>query len=166
MKKILFIFICVAFSSVISSQEHKYNIGLRGGETSGIVLRNYFNENSAVEGMIKFYQEGFKFTLLKEVFSKSSLSSTNNFYLVKGAGFHAGVINTDNYKFFSKRYYLSEETVNPLFGLDGLIGMEYRIKSFPLVIGLDWKPYFEFSRIQYFRLEPWDVGFSIRYAFN
>jgi len=43
-------------------------------------------------------------------------------------------------------------------------GAEYHFESIPMHISLDYKPYFEFFGIEDFRLDLWDIGFSIRYA--
>jgi hypothetical protein len=147
------------------AQEYKYGIGLRGGSTSGIFFRQYRNETSGYSGIVSFYDNGFKITLLKERYSNSYSHFSSHFYFTKGLGGHAGFISTDHFKLFGDTYRYDEKVASPVMGIDGLLGMEYRLAVFPLIFGINWKPFFEFSTYRYFELNIWDFGFYAMYSF-
>jgi hypothetical protein len=164
-KKVICLIILVAFSlcnlvQQLSAQDANYSFGLRGGSTSGLTVRQYLNENTGLEGILSFQQKSFKVTFLKEKFTESNIIFSNHFYFVKGLGGHAGYMNTDHYTFMWHTYYREEGPISvPIIGMDALAGFEYRMVIFPLIFGLDWKPYFEFSSFQIFNMNIWDIGF-------
>jgi len=50
-------------------------------------------------------------------------------------------------------------------GIDGIIGMEYRLLGFPLTFGLDIKPYLNFVGMRNLDFRFWDTALSIKYTF-
>jgi hypothetical protein len=159
---IILIFIAIQYNI---GQEYKYSIGLRGGSTSGISFRQYRNDASGYGGIVSFYDNGFKITFLKEHYSNSHYSYSSHLYFTKGLGGHAGFVNTDHFTLFGDTYHYDEKVASPVMGIDGLLGMEYRLAVFPLIFGINWKPFFEFSTYRYFELNIWDVGFYAMYSF-
>jgi hypothetical protein len=83
-----------------------------------------------------------------------------------GFGGHIGFFYSDNYRPFGlSRIYYPGRRFSPVLGVDAYTGLEYRMESIPIVFGIDYKPFFEFSLYQYFKLQLWDFAFSARYRF-
>jgi hypothetical protein len=82
------------------------------------------------------------------------INRLNWFY---GVGGHVGSYHGEEH-----RRYDNEEQYW-LFGIDGIIGMEYNFSEIPFNISLDWKPAIDVSGGFY----PWgdEVAFSLRYIF-
>jgi hypothetical protein len=160
------IIVCFLYCQVCFPQPYKNTVGLRGGVTSGITLRHHLDEGQSFEGIFSFPDNGIKFTGLKETSRPCFTDYFNNIHFIKGYGGHIGVINTDRYTMFGTSYHYNERLIGPVIGIDGYFGMEYQFISFPLSIGLDYKPFLEFSTIQFFDINPWDLAFTIKYSFK
>lgn len=165
MKKLFQLFVFLLFISGLNGQENNYAVGLRGGYTHGVIFRQYLSDNSGYLGIASGFNHEVKFTLIKEVYSKKDLAFFNNVTVVKGFGGHVGINEADNFSIFGQTYKTKNKSVSPVLGIDGLIGAEYKIAGLPIILGLDYKPYFEFSTIKYFNIQIWDVGFYVMYTF-
>ncbi len=55
--------------------------------------------------------------------------------------------------------------LSPLLGIDAYAGIEYRFESIPAVIGVDMKPFFEFSLYQFYKMNLWDMALTAKYRF-
>ncbi len=166
-KKVSYLFIVNIFlinlTQPLAAQDANYSLGLRSGSTSGVTIRQYTKENTGLEGILSFNTNSFKVTFLKEAYNESDIAFSNHFFFVKGLGGHAGYMNTDHYTFLGHTYYREGGSMTvPIVGMDALAGFEYRMIIFPLIFGIDWKPYFEFSTFQIFNMDPWDIGFYIK----
>lgn len=162
---ILIIGMLFVFSSV-EAQNYTRAVGFRSGYSSGIVYRNYKQDFLAYETLLSFRQKGMKLTFLVEQYRPAHFEFANeHMWILFGFGGHAGWHVTDQYEIFFTRYKYDDNMIAPLLGLDGVIGMEYHIPDFPLVLGVDYKPFFEFSTRQYFNLNLTDVAFFVKYKF-
>jgi hypothetical protein len=165
MKKLLLIpFILI--SHCLFAQYEGKEVGFRGGLTSGITYRQYLEENLSYEGLLSFRQDGMQFTFLRQTHEKSFTEISENLYLVLGYGAHAGFFYASEYKLFlfSKIIYPGRK-FSPVAGLDGYAGIEYRFNSIPFTVSLDYKPFFEISPYQFFKISIWDMAFGVKYRF-
>jgi hypothetical protein len=71
----------------------------------------------------------------------------------------------DHYQVLNRTYVLDEKQFTPLLGVDGGVGLEYRFAEFPVVMAVDWRPYFEYSTTQIFSIYLQSVGLSLKYRF-
>lgn len=165
-KKIFIITLVMLSSSGLNAQNFSREAGLRGGATSGFTYRHYLNDHLSYEGILSFRGSGMQFTLLRQIHEGSFVELGQYFHFLYGFGAHTGFFFDDTYKVFgSREYFFPGRKFSPLLGLDGYAGIEYRLESYPVVIGIDYKPYFEFSLYQFFRLNLWDLAFTIKYRF-
>jgi hypothetical protein len=141
------------------------NAGLRGGQTAGITYRQYMDEESAYEGILSFRRNGLQVTGLKQHFQPQYVEFTDNLFVSWGYGGHIGFFYDDKYVFGRTNYYYRSPMFSPVVGVDGFAGIEYRVKQIPLVVGIDYKPFFELSAARFFSISFWDIGFSLKYAF-
>ena len=114
--------------------------GLRLGNAPGVSLKKMLNERHALEAQLEIFRhrayDGFLVTALYEYHTLAFQVPRLNWYF--GAGVHAGayMLRTD------------EEIINetetddngPLYGLDAIIGLEYKFPEVPFSISADVKP--------------------------
>ena len=156
MKKTWFIFLFVIVISTYKSysQEYKQAIGVRGGLYTGLTYKNFFKNKTAFEVMLQTRWHGWGLVGLIE--HHNDISGVENLYWYYGYGAHVG--------FYDGRYtHWDNEGTYTVAGIDGIIGVEYKIPGAPLAIGLDWKPYFNLIGYSHFFGDG--GALSLRYTF-
>lgn len=112
-------------------------IGVRGLGTSGLTIKHFTGANKALEGIIGFYPNAFSATLLVERYAPAFDEPGLSWYY--GIGGHiatqSDVIRNDG--------LYRRETSEVGFGVDGIFGIEYKIREVPIAMSLDFKPFFE-----------------------
>jgi len=145
------IFLTVSF---INAQEYRTGIGVRAGNFSGLTIKHFNSQRTAVEGLITTRWQGFQATLLYEVHNRAFDVDHLNWYY--GVGAHVGFYNG------SHTYWGNYGRAYTIFGIDGILGIEYSFDEIPVNIGIDWKPVLNLIGYSGF----WSEGaFSIRYIF-
>jgi hypothetical protein len=156
MKKLgLTFLIAFTFIAINYAQDYNTGIGLRGGFESGITLKQFISNRSALEGIIATRWRGVEFTGLYEIHNQAFHVERLNWYF--GFGAHVGFWN-GNYADWGtpgSRY--------AVLGIDGILGMEYDLKEIPVNIGIDWKPALNVLGYSGFWVDGGAV--SIRYIF-
>lgn len=152
--------------SGLHAQAFMKEAGIRGGLTSGFTYRQYLNEALSYEGLLSFRQGGAQFTILRQIHEPESFGISDNLWFTYGYGAHGGFFFSDVYKFmWHNEFYYPQRRFSPVIGIDGYAGIEYRVDEFPVTFGLDYKPFFEFSVYQFFRLRLADMAFTVKYRF-
>lgn len=147
------------------SQNYTRDIGFRGGVGSGLCYREFRDDESALEAILSFKDNGMRITGLKENFRPAYMEFSDNLFFGYGYGGHIGYIYTDHYNFLFNEYHIDKNKLVPIAGLDALLGIEYRIREFPFIMGLTYKPYMQFSTVQFFNLVLFDLGLTFKYRF-
>jgi hypothetical protein len=160
-----FIILILLFSLPASAQDYFKAAGIRGGLSSGFTYRQHLEPELAYEGILSFRKGGMQLTVLREHIKPALFEFSEDFFFTYGYGGHIGFNYTDNYFFMFQEYYNYRKRFSPLIGVNGYVGLEYRIPVIPLQVGMDLKPFFEFSMFEFFRIVPWDFAFSIKYIF-
>jgi hypothetical protein len=163
--KILITIILSSVSLFASAQEYSRAIGLRGGVSSGITYRRFLDQEIGIETILSFRRGGMQVSLLREKYLPAFLEFSDNLILGFGFGGHVGFMYTDHQKFMFEDYYYAEKIFLPLIGVDGYFGIEYIFREFPMAISLDCKPFFELNIEGLVQLNPFDIGFAIKYWF-
>jgi len=149
-----------------SAQDAGKEVGIRGGITSGITYRQYLEHNFSYEGLMSFRKDGLQFTLLRQIHEQALLDVSENLFVVYGYGAHAGFFYDSDYKMFIyNRIYYPERRFSPVVGIDGYGALEYRMSSYPISFALDYKPFFEVSTYQFFKISIWDMALAVKYRF-
>lgn len=115
-----------------NAQSYDTGIGLRGGPYNGLTIKHFVGEQTAVEGILTTRWGGFNITGLYEMHKIAF--DTPGLYWFYGFGAHIGFWDGDNNPWFNDNENYT------VFGIDGIIGMEYVFEDIPFTIGLDWKP--------------------------
>ncbi len=159
MKKILFF---VLLSSVITLSSFAQNNGSSYKTAlgvkfypAGITLKHFTQTNRALEGIGYFWEDGFRFTGLYEI--HGDFNGANGLKWYVGPGAHIQFWNED----WKRRYPGRDKGV--AIGVDGVLGLDYKITGAPINLSLDWQPSFNFVGYTYFE-GGWG-GFAIRYTF-
>ena len=135
------------FAGSAKAQDYKAAIGIRFSSKAALVnnsvsLKYFFTEKTAVEGLITF-NDPFALGLLVE---QHKPLVTNNFKYFYGAGFYGAFSG-------SRRA-----------GLQGIVGLDYKVPMIPLNFSIDWKPELTFTKE--FSFEPQTLGLSARFTFK
>lgn len=153
MKKIVSSFIAVLILSLSSSMAQNNSstystaVGVKMYPGS-ISVKKSIDGSKYVEGLAAFWNKGFRATALLEFHNDFNNAPGLRWYY--GAGAHLGFYNSKNYN------------GSTLIGIDGVLGLDYKINGAPLNLSLDWQPSFEFGNGTGF--EGWG-GLGIRYTF-
>ena len=156
MKRILLItFFILGSVTLINAQDYNTGIGFRGGFGSGLTIKHFVSNTTALEGIIASRWKGFELTGLIEFHARAFDVDRLNWYA--GFGAHAGFWNGDNVNWGTPGLEYS------VVGLDGILGLEYNFREVPFNISIDWKPAFNLWGYKGF----WADGgaLSIRYIF-
>lgn len=146
MKKLVcLIVLAIASMSAAPAQDYNWGVGVRiGGDMGGAAVKYKFNSSDAIEGIFASpWKGGLTLTALYER-HVPIIDQGFNFYY--GAGAHTGKR--------AKKF---------AFGVDGIIGLEYKLRDLPLVFSVDYKPMFNIVEKSKFYLA--DIAIGIKVAF-
>jgi hypothetical protein len=138
---------CYSLSAQNLTSDYSFAVGVKMLPGS-MSLKKGISDTHYLEGLVAFWFKGFRATLLYEI--HNPINNVEGLRWYYGFGPHLG--------FYSSKYYNG----NTLVGIDGVIGLDYKIKGVPFNISLDWQPSFEFGDGSGF--DGWG-GLGVRYTF-
>jgi hypothetical protein len=160
MKKIsiLLIFSVVMYSAQGQSMGRSYQTALGFKFYPGALsVKHFVNKSNAIEGLGYFWQYGSRITGLYEIHGNINGAPGLKWYV--GPGAHVGFWNNK----WKDRY--GRRNVSSYFGVDGVLGLDYKINRAPINLSIDWQPSFSFGDdIEGYGFSNWG-GFAIRYTF-
>ena len=118
-----------------------------------ITLKHFTRNDRALEGLATFWNYGFRFTGLYEIHGDINGAPGLKWYV--GPGAHIGFWNDE----WNRKYPDRDDGV--AIGIDGVLGLDYKINNAPLNLSLDWQP--SFNIIGYTHFSSWG-GLAIRYT--
>ncbi len=161
-KLVVCILFCIIEVNTVSSQslksDYRAAIGLRAGETSGITFKFNTGSYSSLEIIAGIWSDWLNITGLYE--KKADAFKVDGMKWYYGAGGHVG--------FATGTYYQGGRVFNRgddySLGIDGIVGLEYKISPIPFAISIDIKPLMEINRNGdiYFGLDP---GIGVKFTF-
>ncbi|HUR11732.1 MAG TPA: hypothetical protein VM012_10210 [Flavitalea sp.] len=158
---ILALFATLSFCSVHGQsmgQEYTTALGLKVTPTA-VTIKHFLNDDRAVEGLLYFWNYGFRFTGLYEFHWDINAIPGLKWYV--GPGAHVGFWSNrfrDNYPGYDNNAYV---------GFDGVLGLDYKIDNAPVNVSLDWQPSFNLGNGPgaYYGFYSGFGGIAVRYAF-
>ena len=147
---ILGIVLCVGVKAQSMGRTYKTALGVKVWDGGGISFKTFLVPNKAVEVIGYFYRYGSRITGLYEIHGDIEDARGLKWYV--GPGAHIG--------FYNYKGYNGDKAVA---GVDGVLGLDYKINKAPLNISIDWQPSFEFADNRGFA-GSWG-GLGIRYTF-
>jgi hypothetical protein len=127
-------------------------LGIKFLDGAGITLKHFVNDKAAIEGVGYFWNRGARITGLYELHFDIDGAEGLKWYV--GPGVHIGFYNDK---------YIGKNGSRTFGGIDGVLGLDYKINAAPINLSLDWQPSFEFGDGRGFT-GSWG-GFAIRYTF-
>jgi len=118
----------------------------------GITLKHFFTGNNAGELIGYFWNHGFRITGLYEIHGNFNGAPGLRWYV--GPGAHIGF-----YDYYNRNNHID----GTYFGVDGVLGLDYKFNGAPINMSIDWQPSFEFGDYLGF-VGSWG-GIAIRYTF-
>lgn len=149
LSSLFFLFVATAAQaqSNVGSHDYRTAVGVKF-YPGGITLKHFLNDKNALEGIAYFWNRGTRITGLYEIHGDINGADGLKWYI--GPGAHLG--------FYSNKYYAGGTYI----GIDGVLGLDYKIKDAPINLSVDWQPSFEFGDGAGFS-GNWG-GISIRYV--
>lgn len=148
-----------------SGQNYDRDIGFRGLLPNGISYRKHQDMENALEAVLQFSNDGVRLFGLKEHFKPVLLEYSDNITFVYGWGIHVGAVRTRNYSILQYKFLYSKKKFSPSLGLAGIGGFEYHFREFPLIAGVEIKPFFEYSTFRFFNVYLGEVSLTVKYRF-
>ena len=161
MKKALLLVTLVVFlagsESYAQSMGSSYRTALGVKFWPGAIsFKHFMSQDRAFEGLASFWTHGFRVTGLYEIHGDISGAEGLKWYV--GPGVHVGAYNETWYRHDGYAYTNGD----PSFGIDGVLGLDYKISGAPINLSLDIQPYLEVLHHPF--LDVWG-GLGIRYTF-
>lgn len=151
MKHLLLVLVIMALVTKASSQNKSANslsyktaVGVKVWNGAGVTLKTFLTEKDALEFIGFFNTYGTRITGLYEF--HGDLNTEGNLKWYVGFGGHVGLYKLNN----------------TVFGLDGIIGIDYKFANAPINLALDWQPSLELKKDYGFN-SNWG-GFAIRFT--
>lgn len=163
MKRILMIAIILNVTFGFAQSEfYSTAIGIRAGETSGLTIKQFLGGSStALEGIVGIWSHGLSATLLFEKYAPAGVSGLNWYY---GAGGHVAFETVRNNWYYRNDRYYEYRHDHVGIGIDGVVGIEYKIKPIPIALSFDIKPFIELNN-HGGALIALDPGLGVKLAF-
>lgn len=147
---VLLCLLSIGLNAQSMGRTYKTALGVKVWDGGGISFKTFLVPNKAVEVIGYFYHYGSRITGLYEIHGNVEGAPGLKWYV--GPGAHIGFYN---YKGYSGD--------NAIAGVDGVLGLDYKINKAPLNLSIDWQPSFEFADNRGFA-GSWG-GLGIRYTF-
>ena len=158
MKKLLFttcLLIAAFAAGAQSSKPMLQSIGVKV-YPGAITYKQYKSESVAKELLAYFNEDGFRLTGLYEKHMPIPNAEGLQWYV--GGGGHFGLWNS------SWRLRNPPSTAVFAIGVDGVLGLDYKIPNAPLAVSFDWQP--SFNLVGHTYVEGGWGGLAVRYTFK
>ena len=129
-KYFLFIGITLASISVYAQTPYQQAIGVKFPSGLTVTYKNFITEKASMELQAGFLPDAFRAAGLYE-FNFFNLGNVNGLGWYAGPGVHYQVY---------KNSYQKENNIKSEFGIDGIIGLDYKFNNLPINISADWQP--------------------------
>lgn len=164
MKLLYTLIILVLFGFGLSGQNYTRDVGMQFGNEVSVVYRQFYKEDMALELFAGYRDRGLRIGGRREFFKPALTTYSENFAFYYGYGVHAGFSYTNKHNVLNREYRYDWK-FSPIFGMHGVLGLEYHFPEVPLLVSMDIKPYYEFSLYKIFSMKIVDVSFMLKYRF-
>jgi hypothetical protein len=165
MKKVTLILLVLACSLSGFSQRAKkpnpYQFGVGAAlfptldNPYALSFKFYMKSGNAMEFYAYNLQTGYRLTALFTPYFP--INKQGNLRMVLGPGLHVGM--------WKDEFKTNSYTTNPIIGIDGIMGMEYRLPKLPLSLQVQYQPNADLiGNNEYFYSKDW-AGVTARFVF-
>ncbi|HEX8332632.1 MAG TPA: hypothetical protein VF622_08410 [Segetibacter sp.] len=141
-----------SFSQQQSESAYQSALGLKFSGGIAASYKVFLTPTNALEAQTMFFNKGIRLIGLYE-FHFYNIEGLDGLAWYVGLGAHVG--------FYYARYKSTYNTILDL-GVDGVIGLDYHLKNFPINISIDWQP--SFGLLGKPGIQPQFGGLAIRYT--
>ncbi|HNP53504.1 MAG TPA: hypothetical protein PKK69_02760 [Ferruginibacter sp.] len=156
MRRFIFISLVLLGATSATAQSDQYYrtaVGVKFYPGS-VTVKHFIRDDRAIEALGYFWNYGMRVTALYE-FHKD-IPSVDGLRWYVGPGAHIG--------FYNKSKVLANYGGVGI-GVDGMLGLDYKINNVPLNLSVDWQPSFEFGNNYGNGFSGGWGGLGIRYTF-
>lgn len=155
--------ILLTYTSNAQSMGRTYRtaLGVKVWDGAGISLKHFTSNNHALEGIAYFGSRSVRITGLYEIHGNIEGAPGLKWYI--GPGAHIAFYDRRHHGHEDHDDYYDKRDGHAHAGIDGVIGLDYKINKAPINVSLDWQPSFEFGDNRGF-VGSWG-GLGIRYTF-
>ena len=147
---------------IVPSNTYNTAIGIRGGVTSGLTIKHFTSNTAAVEGILGLWNNGLSATVTFQRYVPAFEVDGLSWYY--GMGGHIA-IETGTVITGSRGERVLGYERNALgLGVDGILGIEYKIPPIPFAVSIDMKPFAEVNTNGGIGVSL-DPGLGIKFAF-
>ncbi|MCY7421725.1 MAG: hypothetical protein LH478_08290 [Chitinophagaceae bacterium] len=143
-----------AFSQMENAASYKTALGVKISAGVAASYKMFVTPKNALEVQSTFFKQGVRLVGLYE-FHLYSFAGAPGLGWYIGPGAHVG---------FWKKNYRDTYNSTADIGIDGVLGLDYRIKNAPINLSLDWQP--SLSLLGNAGLSPQFGGLAIRYILD
>lgn len=145
----------------IQSSNYTTAVGIRGVGTSGLTFKHFTSGSQALEGILGVGPDAVSLTVLIEKYTSAFGEPGLNWYY--GAGGHIATESRWGRYYNEFRPY-DRRPGDFGIGVDGVFGIEYKIREIPIAISLDVKPFLEVTTFGnvYVAIDP---GLGVKFTF-
>ena len=145
------LFVISANAQMNDGPDYKTALGVKV-YPGAVSVKHFFKDKIAVEGLGYVTSDGFRVTGLYELYNNLGNVEGLKWYI--GPGAHVG--------FYDYYDHHNNHIDGTFFGIDGVLGLDYKFKGAPINVSIDWQPSFEFG--DYVGFDHYG-GIGIRYTF-
>ena len=162
MKKIIIVCVLIISITAITAQnvtpDYKTAIGFKS-LPGGITYKQFINKNGAIEGLMYFDKNVTRCTALYEFhYDIENILEGLKWFI--GPGVHVGRW-TNSFKANNQK----KSGLNTMgLGIDGIIGIDYKIDALPFDISVDWQPSVNLTSYSYISSGLTWGGVAFRYT--
>jgi hypothetical protein len=142
-----------------NSPDYTTALGLKFGPyESGISAKYFMNQRTSIEGILGFNNHGVVVTGFYELNLPAFNVPGLKFYY--GAGAHIGAEGAGDYAVLGNNEIYS--ATHLLLGVDGVLGLDYKIPQTPIAVSVDLDPRIELATGPFFDVGP---ALGLKYTF-
>ena len=138
------------FAQQESGSQYKSALGVKISAGGAVTYKTFVTSTNAIEAQGMYFNEGVRIAALYE-FHFYSFQGVPGLAWYVGPGAHVGFWRKSAQVAYNSRMDV---------GIDGVIGLDYKVPTLPLNISLDWQPGFSVLGAG---LQPQFGGLGIRY---
>lgn len=128
-------------------------VGIKAGGGISVTYKKFVSANNKLEAQTTLWNKGFRVSGLYE-FHFYHFSQVEGLAIFAGPGAHIG---------FWKSQYQKDYNSKAEFGIDGIIGLDYKFNKLPINASFDWQP--AVTVVGEAGFSPSFGGIAVRYTF-
>lgn len=140
--RIAFALLLVAgLSQTAQAQDYKSAVGARLGSPLSLSYKTFLSESSAVEAFIGYRSFGFGYSWIN---IGAAYQIHNDISGVDGLKWYYGA-GASVFLYSFRNNFVGDNSSSTAIGLQGYLGLDYRLPDAPVNVSLDWVPTFFLS---------------------